>query len=64
VRLYVDLFIERVFGGGPHGVDAWGAGRQLAAYVKRFPELRPELRMRYQTASDGLVRQMFERLFW
>jgi hypothetical protein len=63
VLLYVDLFIGRVLGGAPHGVDAWSAGRQLAAYVKKFPELRPELRTRYEAANDGLARQMLERLF-
>jgi hypothetical protein len=29
VLLYVDLFIEGVFGQGPHAVSAWHVGREL-----------------------------------
>jgi hypothetical protein len=63
VLLYVDLFIGRVLGTEPHGVDAWQAGRQLAAYVDRFPELRPELKKRYETIGNSPGRRMLESFF-
>jgi len=44
VLLYVDLFIEGVFGHGPNTVDAWHLGRELAKYVEKFPQLKPELK--------------------
>jgi hypothetical protein len=63
VLLYVDLFIERVLGGEPHGADAWYVGRQLAEYVQKFPELKPELKRRYETTEDGPGRRMLEHFF-
>jgi hypothetical protein len=62
VLLYVDLFCEGRLGRGPHGVDAWHAGRELCAHVSRLPELKPELRKRYQ-ASAGSGRTLLESLF-
>jgi hypothetical protein len=63
VLLYVDLFIAGVLGGKPDGVDAWHAGRQLAEYVKKFPELKLELRKRYETTGNGPGRRMLEYFF-
>jgi hypothetical protein len=63
VLLYVDLFIGRVLGTEPHGVGAWQAGRQLAAYVDKFPELKPELKKRYETIGKGPGRRMLESFF-
>ena len=63
VLLYVDLFIGRVLGTEPHGVGAWQAGRQLAAYVDKFPELKPELKKRYETIGNGPGRRMLESFF-
>jgi hypothetical protein len=60
VLIYVDLFIERVLGTQPHGVDAWHVGRQLVEYAERFPELRPELKNRYEAVSSGPGRRMLE----
>ncbi len=62
VLLYVDLFSEGRFGRGPHGVDAWHVGRELCSHVARFPQLKPELRKRYE-ASAGSGRALFEHLF-
>jgi hypothetical protein len=63
VLLYADLFIGRVLGNEPHGVDAWHVGRQLAEYVQRFPELKPELKKRYETVGNGPGRRMLEYFF-
>ncbi len=63
VLLYVDLFIERILGIGPHGVDAWHVGRQLADYAQKFSELKPELRKRYETVGNGPGRAMLEHFF-
>jgi hypothetical protein len=63
VLLYVDLFIERVLGNDSHGVDAWHVGRQLAEYAERFPELKPELKKRYETVGNGPGRRMLEHFF-
>ncbi|WP_456726679.1 NACHT domain-containing protein [Bradyrhizobium sp. USDA 3397] len=63
VLMYVDLFIERIFGTEPHGVDAWHVGRQLAEYAQRFPELTSELRKRYETVGAGPGRRMLEEFF-
>ncbi len=62
VLLYVDLFMEGVFGQESHGPDAWHIGRALAPYVGNFPELKTELKKRYETAS-GKGRAMLEYLF-
>jgi hypothetical protein len=62
VLLYVDLFMENVFGHEVHGPDAWHLGRELAQYVAKFPELKAELKKRYETAS-GKARAMLEHLF-
>jgi hypothetical protein len=63
VLLYVDLFIERVLGTGTHGADAWHVGRELAEYARRFPELKAELRKRYETVGNGPGRIMLEHFF-
>ena len=60
---YVDLFIEGAFGRGPHQGEAWHVGRQLAAYVQKFPQLRPELKKRYEVVGTGPTRTMLEHLF-
>jgi NACHT C-terminal Alpha/Beta 2 len=62
VLLYVDLFVEGVFGQDSHGPDAWHLGRKLAQYVAKFPELKPELKKRYESAS-GKSRAMLEYVF-
>jgi hypothetical protein len=46
VLLYVGLFIEGVFGKGPHAIDAWHVGRQVAEYAQKFPQLKAELKRR------------------
>ncbi|MGY4335494.1 hypothetical protein ACVWW3_000400 [Bradyrhizobium sp. LM2.9] len=63
VLLYVDLFIECTLGTDPHGADAWHVGRQLAEYAQRLPELKPELRRRYETVGNGPGRAMLEHFF-
>jgi hypothetical protein len=60
VLLYVDLFIEGVFGQGPHAADAWHVGRELAAYAQKFPQLKAELKKRYEAAGTGPVRVVLE----
>lgn len=59
--LCIDLFAEERLGRGPHGVDAWHAGRELAPFVERFPEARAELRKRYEAAT-GACRVLLEHL--
>lgn len=64
VLLYVDLFMDGVFGTEPHGTDAWHVGRELAPYVTKFPELKAELKRRYETAPNGSQgAMMLEYLF-
>jgi hypothetical protein len=63
VLLYVDLFIEGVFGSEPHAAGAWGVGRELAAYVQKFPQLTAELKKRYEAIGIGPARAMLEHLF-
>lgn len=63
VLLYVDLFIERILGTEPHGVDAWHVGRQLAEHAQKLPELKSELRKRYQRVGNGPGRTMLEHFF-
>jgi hypothetical protein len=63
VLLYVDLFIERILGTEPHGADAWHVGRQLAEFAQRLPELKSELRKRYETVGSGPGRTMLEYFF-
>jgi hypothetical protein len=63
VLLYVDLFTEGVVGRGPNAVDAWHLGRELAAYVQKFPQLKTDLKGRYEAATAGPVRTMLEYLF-
>ena len=63
VLLYVDLYIEGVFGSGPHAVDSWHAGRELAAYAQKFPQLKAELKKRYKAVGAGPARAMLEHLF-
>jgi hypothetical protein len=61
--LYVDLFIEGVFGPGPNAPDSWRVGRELAAYAQKFPKLKAELRKRYEAVGAGRVRAMLEHFF-
>jgi hypothetical protein len=63
VLLYVDLFIEGVFGRGPRVADSWHVGRELAAYVQKFPQLKAELKKRYEVVGTGPARTMLEHLF-
>ena len=63
VLLYVDLFIEGVFGRGSHGANSWHVGRELAAYARKFPQLRGELKKRYEAANAGTARAMLEYFF-
>ena len=63
VLLYVDLFIEGIFGQGPDAADAWHVGRELAAYVQKFPQLKAELKKRYEAVGAGPARAMFEHFF-
>jgi hypothetical protein len=63
VLLFVDLFTEGIFGQGPHVIDAWHVGRELSAYVQKFPQLRVELKKRYQAAGVGSARAIFEQFF-
>jgi hypothetical protein len=62
VLLYVDLYMEGIFGTDKHGPDAWSIGRDLAQYVAKFPELKAEFKKRYETAS-GKGRAMLEHVF-
>lgn len=63
VLLYVDLYIEGLFGRGPNAIDGWHVGRELAGYVPKFPELKAELKKRYEIVTAGAARAMFEHLF-
>jgi hypothetical protein len=63
VLMYVDLFIARILGTEPHGVDAWHVGRQLAGYAQRLLDLKPELRKLYETVGNGPGRTMLEHFF-
>ena len=63
VLLYVDLFIEGVFGREPHAPDAWHIGRELAVYVRKFPHLKAELRKRYEAANTDRTRAVLEHFF-
>jgi hypothetical protein len=62
VLLYVDLFIDGVVGRGQNAVDAWHIARELAAYVKKFPQIKAELKWRYEAVGPGHVHAMFEHL--
>ncbi len=62
VLLYVDLFIEGVFGQGPNAAD-WHVGRELAVYAQKFPQLKAELRRRYEASGAGRARVMLEYFF-
>src|SRR5262249_51281497 len=61
--LYADLYIEGIFGQGPHAVDPWHAGRALARHVQRLPELRTQLQERYKSVKPSRGREMLENLF-
>jgi hypothetical protein len=63
VLLYVDLFIEGVFGQGPHAAGPWHIGRTLAPYVQKFPQLKAEMKKRYEALGTLLGRAMLEHLF-
>ena len=63
VLLYVDLFIEGVFGQGPDAADVWHGGRELAAYFQKFPHLKAELKQRYEAIGPGPAQTMLEHLF-
>jgi hypothetical protein len=62
VLLYVDLFTEGVFGRGPQAVDAWHVGRELSAYVQKFPHLKAELKKRYEFGT-GRAQATLEHFF-
>ncbi len=62
VLMYVDLYIEGVFGLGANAINGWHVGRELAGYAKNLPELESELRKRYVSAT-GSGRQMLEHFF-
>jgi hypothetical protein len=61
--LYVDLFIEGMFERGPHAISAWHVGRELAKYVEKFPEVKTELKKRYEAVGSVSARAMLEYLF-
>jgi hypothetical protein len=63
VLLYVDLFTEGVFGQGPNAADAWHVGRELAPYAQKFPQLKAELKKRYEAVEAAPVRAMLEHCF-
>jgi hypothetical protein len=63
VLLYIDLFIEGVFGEGPHAVDSWHVGREMVAYAQKFPQLKPELKKRYEAVGSNRARAMLEYFF-
>ena len=63
VLLYVDLFIEGVFGQGPEAADVWHGGRELAVYVQKLPQLKAEMKQRYEAIRPGPARTMLEHLF-
>jgi hypothetical protein len=63
VLLYVDLVSEGVLGEGPNAVGAWHAGRDLAAYVEKFPQVKAELKKRYEALASGPARTMLEYFF-
>jgi hypothetical protein len=63
VLLYVDLYIEGVFGHGPHGVDAWHVAREVVPYVEKYPQLKTELKKRYEAVGGGPARAMLEHFF-
>jgi len=48
---------------GPNAADGWHVGRELASYVRKFPELKAELKGRYEAVGAGPARAMFEYLF-
>jgi hypothetical protein len=62
VLLYVDLFIEGVFGRGPYAADTWHVGRELAAYVQKFPQLKAELKKRHEVGA-GPAYALLEHYF-
>ena len=62
VLLYVDLFAEGRFGDNPRGADAWHAGRELGPQIEKFPQVKVELRKRYE-ASTGAYRVLLEHIF-
>lgn len=62
VLMYVDLYLEGVFGRGRSAIDGWHVGRELAGYAEKFPELEGELRKRYDSAT-GPGLQMLEHFF-
>jgi NACHT C-terminal Alpha/Beta 2 len=63
VLFYVDLYIEGVFGRGRHAADAWHVARELVAYVQKYPEIKAQLKKRYEAVGDGPARAMLERFF-
>ena len=63
VLLYLDLYLEGIFGRGPHAINSWNVGRELVSYAEKFPELEGEFKKRYEAVGDGPGRQMLEHLF-
>jgi len=62
VSLYIELFIEGVFGQGRQSVSTWHAARELTTYLQRFPNIEENLRRRYETDANGTLRALFEQL--
>jgi hypothetical protein len=64
ILLLFDLLCEGVFGHGPNAIGAWHAGRDLAQYIAKFPELKPELRKRLAIAPrTSMARATLEDVF-
>jgi hypothetical protein len=63
VLLYVDLYIEGVFGRERHGATTWHVARELAEYVQKFAALKAELKKRYEAVGPGPGRTLLEHFF-
>jgi hypothetical protein len=63
VLLYIDLVAEDVLGTGPQAVSTWHMGRELAPFLSKYPELKGDLRKRYEATETGPIRDVLEHLF-
>jgi hypothetical protein len=63
VLLYVDLYIDGVFGRDRHGASAWHVARELAEYVQKFPQLKAELKKRYEDIGSDSGSTLLEQFF-